>query len=918
MRSLLFIILAGYAVRCNDASYYVIEMPEEALREYNKPFRVYWNVPTKQCRSKRIPFEGLFDKFGIIQNSGDSFRGEKVSILYDPGLFPALLKNETSGKFKFRNGGVPQEGDLEKHLFAFRNTLEQSVPDENFSGVGIIDFESWRPVFRQNFGVLIPYKDISYQIERKLHWFWTERAIQAKARERFEEAGRAFMEATLQIAKQMRPRGLWGYYGFPYCFNMATNNMAETCSDKVKQENDKTHWLWSESTALFPSVYSSKSLSTSQLVMMVRGRVAEAARVARGGAPVLPYFWFRYRDGGFMSQTDLDAVIKTLYKSKASGFIIWGSSNDVNTVDKCNSLLQYTEEVLGPAIAKYTKAFDQNISYPVSNFGLTTWRPILRDHLHNSTTSEPTLDPEYHWIPPENYTQDIVHYVDQELKKRPSTTDKDTNETSVKKNLLIEMIFSIFKNNKEVIDNNPDVKEVVVISDETKSQNEDERSTTVFSTKTNYGYNLESSTTIAPQIVTQNLLISLLKDKKKGTPNRKHDETDVKLQETSNHKFDSTTSTTTLPTTRSYVSFTEKYNESSENMAYNTTISQENMTTTNEPNMVTENDAEILSELIEIGTDATSVTIDSQENTSTTTESNTATESEEEISDELIELEAHIKSLIEESTENTSTTTKPNTVTENEDEMLSELLEAGANTSVRIIERSTEVSKSSTFESTDNITESNLLNSYEVTNTSQDYTGIPFDEVTSTLSTTSETHIVQEDYLSHTPSNILEITSSDIPDTSKNYTNGNVRETALGINHVSSTHSETVDENFSTESESSTKSYRDAIYDYTLKFSEQTEETEEIPSRDNIINMFNNTNSAKSKERKEGELLGKYNQSTNTAPSLSTDNEEQSSTTEVTALTKTDVPDVEKEGFRIEEVTESMETTTDEQEVVVL
>lgn len=99
-----------------------------------KPFKVYWNVPTKQCRSKKIPFDNLYEKFGIIQNKNDAFMGEKVTILYDPGLFPALLKNETSGKFKFRNGGVPQEGDLSKHLKAFEDELDLSIPDITFSG----------------------------------------------------------------------------------------------------------------------------------------------------------------------------------------------------------------------------------------------------------------------------------------------------------------------------------------------------------------------------------------------------------------------------------------------------------------------------------------------------------------------------------------------------------------------------------------------------------------------------------------------------------------------------------------------------------------------------------------------------------------------------------------------------------------
>lgn len=55
---------------------------------------------------------------------------------------------------------------------------------------------------------------------------------------------------------------------------------------------------------------------------------------------------------------DLRAALKTFYNSEASGFIIWGSSDDVKTVDKCKQLLHYVETIFGPAIAKYTKKID--------------------------------------------------------------------------------------------------------------------------------------------------------------------------------------------------------------------------------------------------------------------------------------------------------------------------------------------------------------------------------------------------------------------------------------------------------------------------------------------------------------------------------------------------------------------------------
>lgn len=51
-----------------------------------------------------------------------------------------------------------------------------------YLGLGIIDFEVWRPVFRQNFGVLTRYKDYSYDIERKNHPIWPEFLIKKEVR----------------------------------------------------------------------------------------------------------------------------------------------------------------------------------------------------------------------------------------------------------------------------------------------------------------------------------------------------------------------------------------------------------------------------------------------------------------------------------------------------------------------------------------------------------------------------------------------------------------------------------------------------------------------------------------------------------------------------------------------------------------
>lgn len=75
---------------------------------------------------------------------------------------------------EIRNGGVPQEGNLTEHLETYRQHIGVRVPDEHNKGLIVIDFELWRPIFRQNFGSLEPYKNLSYQIEKENHPDWED------------------------------------------------------------------------------------------------------------------------------------------------------------------------------------------------------------------------------------------------------------------------------------------------------------------------------------------------------------------------------------------------------------------------------------------------------------------------------------------------------------------------------------------------------------------------------------------------------------------------------------------------------------------------------------------------------------------------------------------------------------------------
>lgn len=47
------------------------------------------------------------------------------------------------------------------------------------------------------------------------------------------------MEETLLFAQYLRPKASWGYYAYPYCYNMSPHNKYTRCSNEVEKENEK-------------------------------------------------------------------------------------------------------------------------------------------------------------------------------------------------------------------------------------------------------------------------------------------------------------------------------------------------------------------------------------------------------------------------------------------------------------------------------------------------------------------------------------------------------------------------------------------------------------------------------------------------------------------------------------------------------
>lgn len=216
------------------------------------PYAVVWNCATILCINKGVTFN--VNKFDILQNDNDSRAGKYITLLPAVGRFPVIEDNGD-----YTNGGIPQLGDLVAHVGNATLEIKNLIPDENYDGLAVIDFEAWRPLYEHNFDSKIAYQNASVDLVKKQNPTWTnESLIVATAKAQWDNAARVFMETTLMIAQQLRPHALWGYYEFPRCFGDVVDLK---CTTDTETANDQLMWLFEASTAFFPSLYLSKCVS---------------------------------------------------------------------------------------------------------------------------------------------------------------------------------------------------------------------------------------------------------------------------------------------------------------------------------------------------------------------------------------------------------------------------------------------------------------------------------------------------------------------------------------------------------------------------------------------------------------------------------------------------------------------------------
>ncbi|KAK5872607.1 hypothetical protein PBY51_013290 [Eleginops maclovinus] len=321
------------------------------------PFLTVWNAPTANCFSQ-YGIDLDLGTFSIVQNQNQTFIGENITIFYSEklGLYPRY-----TGKGEAINGGVPQNASLDEHLRAASEDIRTLIPDRDFQGLAVVDWESWRPVWERNWDSKQVYMEGSRALVKSRHPDWSPAQVEVEARVEFEEGGRKFMEETLKLGQQERLNGLWGFYGFPNCYNYYSDkstNYTGECPPLELKRNDQLMWLWNVSSALYPDIYLSLQLRdlSREVLLYTHHRILEAMR-ASSTTPVFPYTRIVYTYTlDFLSKEHLVYTVGESAALGSAGVVLWGDNTFSKSQATCKAVKSYIDQTLGPYLVNVTAA----------------------------------------------------------------------------------------------------------------------------------------------------------------------------------------------------------------------------------------------------------------------------------------------------------------------------------------------------------------------------------------------------------------------------------------------------------------------------------------------------------------------------------------------------------------------------------
>ena len=310
---------------------------------FGSGFPQYWNVNEAHDPDVDVTLYGFRPRNFTQVGDGCSQPASMNCSSWLQGLWPEI---KSSGE-KI-NGGVPQAGNLSLHLEAIEKTLPGWIPDPEWAGNAVLDFESWTTVWEQNIGEG-DWHSKRYQNESLRLANGNETA----AKTQFEDSATRWFVETLVLCRKLRPNAKWGFYGLPLnamngCQNVTNKKGApKSCgylgkdseADELRRAAELTQLpIWRASTAMFPSIYLAtpfRNHPVSVAEAYIDSTVSESVKVAALAAsidglespiPVFPYAWDHFHAGKhLLPKESLVASMQVSKQAGASGVVWWGN-----------------------------------------------------------------------------------------------------------------------------------------------------------------------------------------------------------------------------------------------------------------------------------------------------------------------------------------------------------------------------------------------------------------------------------------------------------------------------------------------------------------------------------------------------------------------------------------------------------------
>ena len=284
---------------------------------------------------------------GNVDFAGINFRQDVVILYqYQLGIFPYMGPH----RLKLDPSWMP------KHLAKIQTDLDKLIPDPNYAGLAIIDYEHWNLTWERTRNK--PGEADLFAHDQDYQDDWREyirtyrpeilHGLNDTQREQifkktYESCAKEIYLATLAECRRVRPKAQWSFFAYPVLRYKRPSELPPgvigygDLTTDASAFNDGLQWLWEAEDFICPALYAPRITVPekqkrsdgenwpSQNVRFISSNIAEAKRVS-GGKPVYPVIWSHYtiRDQGFPWLNTLNTEISfELILNSADGVIFW-------------------------------------------------------------------------------------------------------------------------------------------------------------------------------------------------------------------------------------------------------------------------------------------------------------------------------------------------------------------------------------------------------------------------------------------------------------------------------------------------------------------------------------------------------------------------------------------------------------------